>query len=190
MCKCPLTGLGDSLGDFVEDFTLRTGYVTRVGRSRDTATVTMFGTFQFDGDLDLSETTITVESILDEMGDAGELVQPHDLFPWTLKPFRYSRTDRAFYISPHGSRPRLRMEIRKIGREDGLYGFKLILLRAMVPNFPENCTVRNERHVTALSTRFILENEGAIQIAGAASFWQCKGRDPQMPRLLKVGSQK
>lgn len=186
MCKCPLSNFGSTLQVFIDNFELHFARANRIGSSHRAGSVTMFGSFLFEGDLDLSKTSITLDGVLDELDGVGELVHVDDLPMQALLPTPGSKPNAAHYRNPSENPHRLFLAIYKDWRQPDQYGFFLVMPKTRIPEPPEDCHLREGKNVTALSTRFLLEQAGSVQVAGAVSFWECRGRDTQAPKALAV----
>jgi hypothetical protein len=123
-------------------------------------------------DVDLGASTLTITSILNEVG--VELVAGDDL-PITLEPRPGSDADGATFETPGGARPKVRVDLSH--RRKGVVSFRLVL--EFAPSQPPASCAGTPR-TTALTTSFQLDpGSGPISITTTQP-WQCLAGDSQL----------
>ncbi|HZR83039.1 MAG TPA: PKD domain-containing protein [Candidatus Binatia bacterium] len=99
------------------------------------------GEFDYDGAIDLGSSTVTLESLLEEVGEggAGELIKRIDdapVVPLVIPARREATTDRAVFETKR-YRPQIRLQLRRTGNH---FEFRLKLDRGLARTVPANCT--------------------------------------------------
>jgi hypothetical protein len=146
--------------------------------------------FTFDGTLDLSASTVTIDMVLNEVGSAGELLPG---LPITFSPRPGSTPTAAIYETPSRVIPKVRLEIRAKG-DEGLFDWRLKVDRATIPNPPQLCS-GTLRLTTNLTTSFVISDGGSEVLPSVIvpvrieQPWRCLDLidgDSQKPRSLRA----
>jgi hypothetical protein len=106
----------------------------------------------------LGASTVTIDSLLNERGGAGELVKGTDgvnLLPMTLFARPGSTPTAAIFETPSRAIPKVRLEVQTKGQN--LFDWLLRVDRGTIPAFPELCT-GGSRLTTNLLTQFTIDD--------------------------------
>jgi hypothetical protein len=149
--------------------------------------VKLVGGFAFDGQVDLSASSITLRSVLDETSGAGELAkgfQGADLLPLTLV-LSATTANSAIYVRPDTTRPNVQLTI--VLQAPGLYLATLRLTRASIPTAPELCS--GNPPTTFLDTAFVIDDgtNPPVTVAGPVE-WLCQSSTQSLRVLPSGGS--
>lgn len=171
----------------------RVGLVPSPGQDAG-AQVGLLVKFTFNGSLDLSASTVTIDNLLNEQGGAGELVKGINgvnLPPVILFARPGSTATGAIYETPSRTIPKVRLEIRAKG--EGLFDWRLRVDRATIPA-PSLCA-GTPRLTTNLTTSFVIRDGGSearpsadLEVR-AEQPWRCldlTGGDPTKPGSLRT----
>jgi hypothetical protein len=153
---------------------IKGGKAKQVGKGETGgAQVSISGTFIFSRNIDLSASTVTVNSLLNEVEGAGELVKGTggvDILPIDLFPRDGSTPTAAIFETSSGARPSFRMEIKT--REEGVFEFNLKVDRATIPAFPKLCA-GGTRPKTNLTTSFVINDGVNPVVVSTEQAWRC-----------------
>jgi hypothetical protein len=136
------------------------------------------GSFVYDGQIDLSNATVTFYELLAEMGPggAGELIKTGDeanFLPITLDADNSSEEDEGKYLTPSRFRPQLRFEVEN---QDGIFEFRLKLDRGLARRQPRLCKLdpKDRRLRTQMTHSFTIDDgvNPAIEISTVKA-WEC-----------------
>jgi hypothetical protein len=162
---------------------IRVGVIPDPGRDAG-AKVGMTMKFTFAGSVNLGASILTLHSLLDEFGGAGELL-PN--LPLLLSARVGGKPNFAIFETPSRALPKVRVEIQTKGQN--IYDFLLRVERTTISAFPQRCA-GEQPATTLLATRFtIQDNVNRPVEIGTVRPWRCSdliGGDPQKPRSLRV----
>jgi len=137
------------------------------------ATLTLTADFALPSDIDLSTTNVTLRRVTRELGGAGELLrgfQGSPILPAQLIR-RSGRPNNAVFISPSGSRPSLRLTLKR--KSAGIYTASLRVTRATMPTFPSLCS--GTPATTFLDAILFLDVGAAFPLTVAGDIeWTCQ----------------
>lgn len=160
-----------------------TGSAKRLGEA-GAGNVGMLVKFEFAGAIDLSTSTITIHSLLDEAGGAGELVAE---LPVTLEALPGGRPNGAIFETPPQARPKFRVEVQTKG-DEGLFSFLSRVEFATIA-FPLLCPPGSRPPRTNLATHFTIDDGVNPPVVVALTHaWRCLDfiRGTNNPRSLAV----
>jgi hypothetical protein len=163
--------------------TSATGSAKRLGEA-GAGNVGMLVKFEFAAAIDLSTSTITIHSLLDEAGGAGELVAE---LPVTLEARPGSRPNGAIFETPPQARPKFRVEVQTKG-DEGLFSFLSRVEFATIA-FPLLCPPGSRPPRTNLATHFTIDDGVNPPVVVALTHaWRCLDfiRGTNNPRSLAV----
>ena len=151
------------------------GKATDVGRRGSGATVALRGQFDAPEGIALDRLTLTLTALLDTAGSLRELVKDasgNALPPLSLQPTRGSKAKRAVYETPAKARPKVRVELAKLGGKKSGVEFSLDIDGASIPEAPAECG--RGGGTVSLLTAFALAAIDApgVTVSDVAS-WRC-----------------
>jgi len=163
------------------------GNAGNVGVPAGGAAIQIAENFTFFGNINLQTATLTVISVLQEVGGAGELLQG---VPVTLNYAGTDPNDGPFF-SPPGN-PAFRFNVKIQDPQQGTWTSKLRIDNGVIPNYPTNCTfVNSNNYRTNITTTFRINPSGGgspLAVTTTQS-WQCRdlvNLDPNQPSTLRV----
>ena len=160
------------------------GSATAVGTDTDSASVKISGRFTVPGVPALDQATVTLTSLLDEVGGAGELTRAAGgipLLPVALPARRGSKPTDAIYVTPSGARPGVRVELTTRDPATGLVEFSIRVDRATIPAGPVLCA-GNSPPTSQLRTAFSVQTGVSAPLALDLTLpWRCLGTQLRTP---------
>lgn len=169
---------GTPTADAADTLTSLRGKATKLG-TVERAGVTISGTFTLDTPLDLRTVTITIDSLLDEEGGAGELLGGS--FPLVLNATPGNKTRNGRYATATGAKPKLRLEIPNDRTKPGSFFLNGSLASIALPHL---CPP-GRGSTTTLKTSFTIDDgvNPIVTVEGDTA-WQCLGKDASTPLML------
>jgi CARDB protein/beta-propeller repeat-containing protein len=160
------------------------GSATAVGTGTDSASIRLQGQFTAAGTLSLDQATLTLESLLDEVGGAGELVKGGGgaaLLPLLLAARAGGKPTDAIYQTPSGVRPVVRAEMKVRDPKTGLVEFSVKVDRATVPVGPALCSGASPAATKLRTSLSLRDNSGASGGLDLTLAWRCLGTELKTP---------
>jgi hypothetical protein len=163
-----------------------TGTATHVGSGRANGTISLHGTVQLPGGLDLSAATLTLSQLLNEQNGNGELAQGANssgFLPLTLLPARYGRQGTwATFKTPSWAEPRVKVEMKqRRSRTDdtqAVWEFTLTAEDALI-NAAAGCSAA-PRASTGLTTQLTLNDGTHVPLVmHTTPPWRCRKQSLQ-----------
>ena len=165
------------------------GTASNVGVAAGGSAIDIAENFTFNGNINLSTATLTVQSLLFEGGGAGELVNG---VPLTLNPGGTDPTEGFFFSTPAGTYPAYRFAVKIQDPQQGTWTSHVKVDRAVIPNYPTRCTqVSSNTVVTNLITTYAIKPAGSSTslVVTTTQPWRCLdfvGGDQTKPGSLRA----
>jgi hypothetical protein len=165
------------------------GTASNVGVAAGGSAIDIAENFTFNGTMNLSTATVTISSLLQEVGGAGELVQG---VPITLAFGGTDPDEGPFYSSPSGVDPKYRFVIKIQDPQQGKWTSHLKVDNAVLPKYPTLCTfISSNTYRTNLTTVYSIKPSGggASLVVSTVQPWRCLdfvGGDPNKPSSLRA----
>jgi hypothetical protein len=160
-----------------------TGSATGVASGTDNASIRLQGQFTAAEPIALDQATLTLSSLLDELGGRGELTRGTGgaaVLPLALPARTGGKPTDAIYETPSGVRPIVWAEIKTRDTRTGLTEFYIKVDRATIPVGPALCA-GGSSPTTQLRTRFSLQAGGASVGVEVTLPWRCLGSELKTP---------
>jgi hypothetical protein len=166
---CPETASEEPPTPAPDNIRTLSGHATGVGDDRGSATLRVSGRFTVEHTVALDQATLTVHSLLHEIG-VGDAVQ--GVFPLSLQPLNGSKADKGLYHTPSGAGPIISARVAPVkGSRDGSMDFEIEVKRATIRE-PALC--RDGAATAPLTTSFLLVGGSAEPVwVHATADWQC-----------------
>jgi hypothetical protein len=148
-----------------------TGSANRVGEPTDSGQVAISGNFLASENINLASATVTIDQVLNEASDIGELVRGAGgapLLPLTLQARRGGNATGAIFETPTGVRPSFRIELRRRNPSRAQYEFTLRVDRTTIPEVPRGCPAG-----ATLGTSFTLMDGVKSVTVPTTRIWRC-----------------
>jgi hypothetical protein len=148
-----------------------TGAANRVGEPTDSGQVAMSGNFLADENISLASATVTIDQVLSEASDIGELVRGAGgayLLPLTLQARPGGNATGAIFETPTGVQPSFRIELRRRNPSRAQYDFTLRVNRTTIPEVPRGCPAG-----ATLGTSFTMMDGVKSVTVRTARAWRC-----------------
>lgn len=153
------------------------GQASDVGSGTANGTLSVTGSAKIEEGINLAGAAIAIRNLLYDEGGGGELIAGADgakLLPRNLAASPGSTATTAIFETPSGSRPKLRVEVRKRIRGRPVLAFTISADHAGILGTPARC--RDESSESTLRTRFTLVDGTHAPVTVTAEWpWQCKG---------------
>jgi hypothetical protein len=160
------------------------GSASAVGTGTDGASVRISGSFSATPVPPLDGGSLTLTSLLDEGGGAGEMVRAGGgapLLPLTLGARAGGKPADAIYETASGVRPAVRAELKTRDPASGVLEFSIKVDRATIPTGPALCG-GSSPVTTQLRTAFTLHTgPGAPLAFDVVTPWRCRGTQLEAP---------
>jgi hypothetical protein len=154
-----------------------------VASGTDNGAIRLQGQFTATETVALNEATLTLTSLLEEVGGAGELTRGTGgaaVLPLTLVARAGGKATDAIYETPSGVRPIVWAEIKTRDTQTGLTDFYIKVDRATIPVGPALCSA-GSTPATQLRTRFSVQTAGASAGVDLTLPWRCLGSELKTP---------
>jgi hypothetical protein len=172
------------------------GYATRLGEplpppgGAGRGQIHIAGEFTTPVPIDLSTATVTVEAVLNELGEggAGELTSRADgapLLPLELVSNNSRRPFGGRFISASGARPQFLLDIDRRPRDGNRYLVRLKIDRIAIRFLPKLCPHLGQvDSLTEIETRFVIhDGQGEPAVFAETGLWRCgTGGTLRLPR--------
>jgi hypothetical protein len=152
-----------------------TGKAEKVGSGKADGKVTLSGGIPVTAAVDLSGATVTVTSLLQEIG-GGELVQGDRgarALPVTLTARRDSKPTGAIFETPSGARPSFRIEVKQRDAKSRELDVSIKVEGATIPRAPQGCSTE-KGSIAPLRTSLSIAARNQDPVALTRDLtWQC-----------------
>jgi hypothetical protein len=160
-----------------------TGSASGVASGTDNGSIRLQGQFTATETIALNEATLTLTSLLEEVGGAGELTRGTGgvaVLPLTLVARAGGKSTDAIYETPSGVRPIVWAEIKTRDAATGLTEFYIKVDRATIPVGPALCSAGSSP-ATQLRTSFSVQAGGTAAGVDLTLPWRCLGSELKTP---------
>lgn len=169
---------------------IKQGIATEVGQKSGSSQLSISGEFSFEGEIDLTDSNIRIDDLLNEIQGAEELVKENAeveesvLLPITLLPMdtntvsTTAKSATVIYETPDDVTPSFRMSIEKNDTTNDLFLFTLDVNDASIPISPVLCN--GDPPTTELLTSFTVDDNFNTPLrVTAMESWRCDTLEPQ-----------